>query len=186
MLQHARLTGQRSDGRGSSEQCAPTGSEHSPSWLSKLFSDTYWNVQKRELGPYAFERRMPDRIAKLIESESSRNKSVDQITCLASLLELDVKVDVAYLCDPSVVHVSRVPREGHHFCGYRNIQMILPDPHPICSIPDLQNMIEQAWDRGFNRHGRVETGGIVGTRKHIGASEVSFPISLTLQGVPSS
>lgn len=41
---------------------------------------------------------------------------------------------------------------------------------------ELQDMIERAWDMGFNSHGRIVTGGIRGTRKHIGTSEVSeFP-----------
>lgn len=32
-------------------------------------------------------------------------------------------------------------------------------------------MIEDAWDQGFNESGRVQTGGIRGTRKHIGTPE---------------
>lgn len=44
------------------------------------------------------------------------------------------------------------------------------------SVLELQDMIERAWDMGFNSHGRIVTGGIRGTRKHIGTSEVSkFP-----------
>lgn len=44
------------------------------------------------------------------------------------------------------------------------------------SVLELQDMIERAWDMGFNSHGRIATGGIRGTRKHIGTSEVSkFP-----------
>lgn len=44
------------------------------------------------------------------------------------------------------------------------------------NVLELQDMIERAWDMGFNSHGRIATGGIRGTRKHIGTSEVSeFP-----------
>lgn len=44
------------------------------------------------------------------------------------------------------------------------------------SVLELQDMIERAWDMGFNSHGRIAMGGIRGTRKHIGTSEVSeFP-----------
>lgn len=32
-------------------------------------------------------------------------------------------------------------------------------------------MIEEAWDQGFNESGRVQTGGIKSTRKHIGTPE---------------
>ena len=42
----------------------------------------------------------------------------------------------------------------------------------IPSIPDIQDLIEDAWDSGFNVQGRNETGGIKGTRKYIGTSEV--------------
>ncbi len=33
-------------------------------------------------------------------------------------------------------------------------------------------MIESAWDKGINDTGRIETGGIRGTRKYIGTPEV--------------
>ncbi|KAL8976058.1 MAG: hypothetical protein Q9177_006925, partial [Variospora cf. flavescens] len=35
----------------------------------------------------------------------------------------------------------------------------------------LQELIESAWDRGINAVGKVETGGIRGTRKYIGTPE---------------
>jgi hypothetical protein len=70
------------------------------------------------------------------------------------------------------------------FCGYRNIQVlaahIIGTQTPgwkqfgddIPSIFQIQDLIETAWDRGFNAGGRVETGGIRGTRKYIGTPEV--------------
>lgn len=72
------------------------------------------------------------------------------------------------------------------FCGYRNIQMlssyivgarshghdILGDKIP--TIFDIQDLVETAWDNGINDQGRIETGGIKGTRKYIGTSEVCF------------
>lgn len=42
----------------------------------------------------------------------------------------------------------------------------------IPSIFQIQDLIETAWDRGFNTRGRIETGGIRGTRKYIGTPEV--------------
>ena len=69
--------------------------------------------------------------------------------------------------------------------SYRNIQMMISyiqktrsEGHrsfagTIPSILHLQEMIEHAWDMGFNQIGRVETGGIRGTRKYIGTPEVS-------------
>jgi hypothetical protein len=43
----------------------------------------------------------------------------------------------------------------------------------IPSIFDIQEYIEHAWDLGIKAEGRVETGGIRGTRKYIGTPEVS-------------
>jgi len=45
-------------------------------------------------------------------------------------------------------------------------------PGRLPSILTLQDMIEQAWNLGFNSTARAETGGIKGTRKYIGTSEV--------------
>jgi hypothetical protein len=44
----------------------------------------------------------------------------------------------------------------------------------IPSIFQIQDFIEQAWDLGINKQGRLETGGIRGTRKYIGTPEVSY------------
>jgi hypothetical protein len=120
---------------------------------------------------------------------------------LAQLLEQSTSTKYAYLCHPCVQHVSKLKREGVFpscpctklpeltdlsggFCGYRNIQMIfsyiihtkfkgheyLRDDLP--SIFQIQEWIETAWDRGINAQGRLETGGIRGTRKYIGTPEV--------------
>lgn len=43
----------------------------------------------------------------------------------------------------------------------------------VPTIFDIQGCIEDAWDLGINAHGRIETGGIRGTRKYIGTPEVS-------------
>ncbi|KAL2753932.1 hypothetical protein ACRALDRAFT_2043058 [Sodiomyces alcalophilus JCM 7366] len=39
------------------------------------------------------------------------------------------------------------------------------------TIFKIQDLIEEAWDRGINAQSRSETGGIRGTRKYIGTSE---------------
>ena len=114
---------------------------------------------------------MPDRIAALINAEASQNKLTGVLPILASLLKQDRRVETAYLCDDETTQVYKLPGEGNHFCGYRNIQMmLLREQH---SIPELQDMIEKAWDKGCNSHGRIETGGIRDTRKYIGTSEVA-------------
>jgi hypothetical protein len=69
------------------------------------------------------------------------------------------------------------------FCGYRNIQMLITYIRgakasgfehfhgKIPSILKLQDLIEQAWDMGYNSAGKIETGGIRLTRKYIGTPE---------------
>jgi hypothetical protein len=71
------------------------------------------------------------------------------------------------------------------FCGYRNIQMMCSYiigvesqgyehfKGKIPNIFDIQENIEHAWDLGINAQGRIETGGIRGTRKYIGTPDVS-------------
>lgn len=131
---------------------------------------------------------MPDRITALISIETATNDLPNVIPKLARLLEHDPKVEVAYLCTPSAVQISKLPGEGAHFCGYRNIQMLLLSLasdvkcYPAAArfkerratIPEVQDLIESAWDQGINAHGRIQTGGICGTRKHIGTSEVYY------------
>lgn len=141
-----------------------------------FFNQPANRYQKRELGPHAFEQRMPQRVAKIIETESPKNKIPGVISTIAALLERDRDVEFAYLCKDVVAQIFKLSGEGNHFCGYRNIQMILPTPHSNCSIPELQEKIEKAWEMGFNAHSQVETGGIKGTQKHIGTSEVSFSL----------
>jgi hypothetical protein len=71
------------------------------------------------------------------------------------------------------------------FCGYRNIQMLTSYilgvesqgyenfNAKIPTIFQIQDYIEHAWDLGINATGRIETGGIRGTRKYIGTPDVS-------------
>ena len=117
---------------------------------------------------------MPRRVFRVLDSEKARNKAMNVIPGLATLLEADQSVECAYLCRPNVFQIAKLPGEGSHFCGYRNMQMLLLNPRSIDSVFKLQEMIETAWDLGYNSHGRVETGGIKGTRKHVGASEVGL------------
>ncbi len=123
----------------------------------------------------------------LLEAENDSNDLHGVITILAELLRRDLRtIEVAYLCSDSAVQVSKLPDEGRDFCGYRNIQMLLlalttrnksadagtSSPEPLKpTIPQLQEAIEQAWDAGFNSHGRDIIGNLKGTRKHIGTAE---------------
>ncbi|RWA11147.1 hypothetical protein EKO27_g3963 [Xylaria grammica] len=89
------------------------------------------------------------------------------------------------------------------FCGYRNIQMLssyIVGAHAegtdalsgrIPSIFRIQDYIENAWDMGINANGRIETGGVKGTRKYIGTPEaqamfISLKIPCEAEGFKSS
>ncbi|KAK3297549.1 peptidase family C78-domain-containing protein [Chaetomium fimeti] len=136
---------------------------------------------KAQLGKYAHEDRMPDWLVVLLK-KNGQVTSQGVISVLALLLEQSPSTKYAYLCHPSVQHVSKLKREGG-FCGYRNIQMLAScvvdakfkgHEHFHGSIPSIfqiQEWIEAAWDQGINPQGRLETGGIMGTRKYIGTPE---------------
>ncbi|KAJ8106228.1 hypothetical protein OPT61_g9676 [Boeremia exigua] len=156
---------------------------------------------KSELGPHAWEERMPrwlheqlaagpkitivnriGRDGRLIKQEHVQNETPGVIPILAQLSALDRTVKEAYYCHPSTLHVGKTPKEGS-FCGYRNIQMLISYiqgakaqgheefPGRMPGIIKLQEIIERAWDKGINHIGRIQTGGIQDTRKYIGTPE---------------
>ncbi|KKZ63187.1 hypothetical protein EMCG_02483 [[Emmonsia] crescens] len=156
---------------------------------------------RSELGPYAHEKQMPSWLRNMLEEgakvtvsnqiqpdgtlhrvEFVANETSHLIPVLAQLCELDETVEQAFLCSPAARHVFKMPKEGG-FCGYRNIQMLVSYiqdtradgyeqfPGRLPTILRLQDLIEQAWDLGFNSTAQIETGGIKGTRKYIGTSE---------------
>ncbi|KAJ5888890.1 hypothetical protein N7495_008931 [Penicillium taxi] len=164
-------------------------------------ADGVKRLGRSELGPHAHEKKMPSWLSRMLEKgdrttkqtqitadgKLTRHTKVENetdhlIPAIAKLCEQDKTVMRAFLCSPKVRHVCKMSREGG-FCGYRNIQMLvsyirksqaLGHEHfqnggP--SIIELQDMIERAWDMGFNSSGRAETGGIKGTRKFIGTPE---------------
>lgn len=126
---------------------------------------------------------------KFTRRETVENETDHLIPVLARLCEQDKSVQRAFFCSPKVRHICKMRREGG-FCGYRNIQMMVswlkksggfghehfPNKGP--TILELQDMIESAWDMGFNSSGRVETGGIKDTRKFIGTPEVSLSVGV--------
>ena len=178
-----------------------------------LLAQALTSAQKAELGPYANEERMPVWLRKqleqgakvtsrntispdgsLIKVETVANETRNIIPVLIQLCQQDPSVERAFLCHPSIQNVVKMSREGG-FCGYRNIQMMVSfiqaTQSPgwehftgrIPSIFQLQDLIELAWDKGINSAGRIETGGIRGTRKYIGTPEVPRPSPLLGMGI---
>ncbi|KAI1814812.1 DUF1671-domain-containing protein [Poronia punctata] len=136
---------------------------------------------KSELGKHAYENQMPKALVALLEREKY-NSAEGVIPALGRILEQNPTTRYAYLCHPAVQHISKLRNEGG-FCGYRNIQMLASyivgsravgadkfGGH-IPSIFEIQDYIEGAWDMGINSTGRIETGGVKGTRKFIGTPE---------------
>lgn len=150
-----------------------------PAWLKKLLERGADSVQTSQISPDG----------RLLRREMVENEVANVIPTLARLCEQDKSVQRAFFCGPEVNQIFKLPREGG-FCGYRNIQMLISYikkmriqgherfPGRMPTILQLQDMIEQAWDMGINSSGRVETGGIRGTRKYIGTPEVSIALGI--------
>lgn len=143
-----------------------------PSWLVKILEKD---------GELKRVKRL-DAQGKLKTVDFAPNHADNILPVIAQLLEQSRGTRSAYLCHPSVLHVSKLWREGG-FCGYRNIQMMASfiirtksQGYPIfdgCipTIFQIQEFIENAWDAGINSQGRIETGGVRGTRRYIGTPE---------------
>ncbi|KAK3074177.1 hypothetical protein LTR53_003575 [Teratosphaeriaceae sp. CCFEE 6253] len=156
---------------------------------------------RRELGPHAFEKQMPEHVrrrllhdalphrvnrlsahGRLTQESTIDNETAGLVPLLATLCARDPTIQTAYLCHPAVKHIAKLRCDGN-FCGFWNIQMLLSHlqavgalPHMRGSMPnvlDIQDTIERAWAHGILPHGRTETGGIRGTRKWIGTSEAA-------------
>ena len=147
-----------------------------------------WLLRMLEKGPKITQSNKISSDGKLLKHETVENETAHIVPVLSRLCEQDTSVQRAFLCSSKVHHVFKMPREGG-FCGYRNIQMLISyiqgSQSPgyenfskgLPTIIELQDMIEHAWDMGFNSAGKVETGGIRGTRKYIGTPEVSWVIA---------
>ena len=144
-----------------------------PAWLVRLLEDGAKVTVSNKIG----------HDGRLIKVEVISNETPNLVPVLARLSRVDKKVARAFYCNPFIRHVAKLPNEGG-FCGYRNIQMTISyirdaqapghehfDGKRLPSVLKLQDMIENAWDQGYNRAGRVETGGIRMTRKYIGTPE---------------
>lgn len=145
-----------------------------PSWLRKLLQSGSIETTQLKITPNG----------SLIKDDfNAENETSRVIPALVNLCRHDASVKRALFCSPRVRHIFKFMREGG-FCGYRNIQMlishIIDAQRPghehfagqIPSILEIQVLIERAWDMGINSIGRIETGGIKGTRKYIGTPEV--------------
>jgi hypothetical protein len=129
-------------------------------------------------------RKIDPATGRLMNVVQIAHETPDLIPTIALLSERDPEIVRTYLCHPGTKHVGKqISKEGG-FCGYRNIQMLISHiqaafprgSHPfegrIPTILKMQDLIEEGWAKGINSTARLETGGIKGTRKYIGTSEV--------------
>ena len=137
---------------------------------------------------------MPKELSSLLANEDSSNSFPGVVPKLVRFLEQDTNVEAAYLCTDVAVQISKLRDEVAYFCGYRNMQMLClalglsstactesVDLSKKLTIGQLQTLIEDAWDRGSNAHGKTQTGGIQNTRKHVGTAEAeALFLSLSL------
>lgn len=156
-----------------------------PSWLLRMLNKGNPTTQVNRISPDG----------KLSRHSIIENETPNVVPVLARLCKQDKSVQRVFLCSTHVHHISKMPREGS-FCGYRNIQMLVSYmqetrdrgndyfPGALPTILQLQDMIERAWDMGYNSVGRAETGGIKGTRKYIGTSEVRHPRRISFRRYP--
>ncbi|CAK3834972.1 Zinc finger with UFM1-specific peptidase domain [Lecanosticta acicola] len=152
---------------------------------------------KNELGPYAFEERMPDDVrrflmraarptyvqrigadGRLVQKAYVENETVGVVDVLSDLCALDKANAATYLCHPKVRHIRKLNCTGN-FCGYWSIQTVLTyvqyikprGPQTLPNVIEMQELIEAAWEWGVCSYSRTETGGIKNTRKWIGTQE---------------
>ncbi|KAF2423315.1 DUF1671-domain-containing protein [Tothia fuscella] len=156
---------------------------------------------KKELGPHAYEDRMPESLIKhlqkgpkvtrskvisrsggVVTREEVQGETIGVLPVLRRLIEYDPYVRIAYLCHPTVKQIGKDKYEGG-FCGYRSIQMqvsyLQGCKAPGCehfpgrtpSIFELQDQIETAWDNKIHWHSRSQIGVLKYTRKWIGTLE---------------
>ncbi|KAF2404554.1 DUF1671-domain-containing protein [Trichodelitschia bisporula] len=154
-----------------------------------------------ELGPYAYEDRMPAWLFKQLEDgppmrqikklgrdgrytvqEVVEGETSGVLPILSRLSALDPRVRTAYYCHPSVLQIGKAKNEGG-FCGFRNLQMQVSYiqgakapgyekfPGRTPGVLQLQDWIEKAWDQGICETSRAEIGQLLGTRKWIGTME---------------
>ncbi|KAF9882965.1 hypothetical protein FE257_004369 [Aspergillus nanangensis] len=108
---------------------------------------------RAELGPYAHEKQMPVWLRKMLEKGARLSTS--------NIIGPDGKLQKQQTVENETIGIIAVLSQ----LWYETFSDSMP------TILQLQSMIENAWDMGFNSIGRLETGGIRGTRKYIGTPE---------------
>jgi len=129
------------------------------------------------------KNKLDEMIAQPIERTESRSTGIIPIL---SRLPMGNLLD-RRLCKPGCDHISSTWLDQGWSCGYKNFQMLLSslrhDPQysthlfgqnrDIPSVSYLQNLIEKAWQSGFDSNGREQLNGrLVNSTKWIGPTEV--------------
>ncbi|RYP41144.1 hypothetical protein DL769_011643 [Monosporascus sp. CRB-8-3] len=116
--------------------------------------DARRRLGKAELGRYAHEDRMPDRLVSLLRN-GRYVSSEGIIPVIEQLLQQSPMTRYAYLCHPCVQHISKLRREASYIVG-TDAPGAAQLRRKIPSIFRIQDYIENAWDMGINAHGSCE------------------------------
>ncbi|KAJ0277701.1 hypothetical protein CBS470a_010143 [Colletotrichum nupharicola] len=132
------------------------------------YADRY---QKAELGKYAHEQTMPDWLVSLLHKGGEVTSDGSYIFQAVMDRRLSFRGDQRSRTASSAEQMMVSYINGANAYGRDQFRGRLP------TIFEIQEYIENAWDMGINAQGRVETGGIKGTRKYIGTPEVRLSFS---------
>ena len=70
------------------------------------------------------------------------------------------------------IPLNYYPQRDNYSCGYQNLRMILSSFSMSYTLTEIQELIEKAWDEGWDPQGRLELGLLAGTRTWIGTPEI--------------
>ncbi|XP_048478556.1 zinc finger-containing ubiquitin peptidase 1 [Plutella xylostella] len=141
-----------------------------------------------------YERSVGLRRGAATGAEPGQDRTTGILERIAAINAQSASIVKTYLCS-AVDHYASTYGDRGWGCGYRNMQMLLSSllrsPQyaallagaaggggGVPSVPALQVMVEQAWQRGFDVQGSEQLGcKLVNTRKWIGACEVVTVLS---------
>lgn len=151
----------------------------------RLTNDFYKG--KLKMSDY-FDLKYTVTLEKTVGVEDSRHPVTGLLANIRSLSQASPDVVEVYLAT-AVDHFSASRGDSGWGCGYRNCQMLMSalknDPHCcsslfgdsvsyIPSVPKIQKLIEEAWQKGFDTVGGEQLNfKLSDTRKWIGATEVA-------------
>ncbi|CAL1544796.1 unnamed protein product [Lymnaea stagnalis] len=191
-----RVTTGASEGRveKTSGNLPPSNSRENGGYKKQYEQNLERAVVKGELSVAEFHdemRKLSHQIIKGVDDGSTRIQGL--IEKMEAMYRSQARPGQSVLLCSATDHFSGSIGDKGWGCGYRNFQMILsclaklnnyaerifPDEQRLIpSIPKIQQMIESAWQQGFDPQGCIQLNGkLCNTRKWIGATEIVAVLS---------